>query len=268
MSAPERDAGILDLSGRIGLVTGAGQGVGRETALLFARAGAAGVVVNDYYLERAASVAQEVEGLGSKGLAIQADVTSWQSVCDMFARAQRELGRVDLIVNNAGNAGADPRAVSRKPFWEQEPGDWKPFLDVNLFGVLHCVRAALPGMIERGYGRIVTVISDAGRVGEPNLEIYSGAKAGAAGFTRAIAKSAARHGVTANCVALGATRTPATTRMTDDDEMAKRVLRHYPLRRFGEPRDAAGLILFLASDASSWITGQTYPVNGGYSMSM
>jgi 3-oxoacyl-[acyl-carrier protein] reductase len=268
MSAAPRSNGILDLEGRIGLVTGAGQGVGRETALHFARSGAAGVVVNDFYSERAAAVAAEVEALGVPALAAQADVTDFASVTAMFGRAQERFGRVDLLVNNAGNAGADPRAVSRKPFWEQEPADWGPFMKVNLYGVLHCVRAALPGMIERGYGRIVTVISDAGRVGEPNLEIYSGAKAGAAGFTRAIAKSAARYGITANCVALGATRTPATTRMTDDDEMAKRVLRHYPLRRFGEPADAAGLILFLASDASSWITGQTYPVNGGYSMSM
>ena len=268
MSSDAGGNGILDLKGRIGLVTGAGQGVGRETALHFARSNAAGVVVNDFYADRAEAVAAEVEALGVPALAAQADVTDYASVAQMIAKAHEKFSRVDLLVNNAGNAGADPRAVSRKPFWEQDPGDWNPFMKVNLYGVLHCVRAALPGMIERGYGRIVTVISDAGRVGEPNLEIYSGAKAGAAGFTRAIAKSAARYGITANCVALGATRTPATSRMTDDDEMAKRVLRHYPLRRFGEPADAAGLILFLSSDASSWITGQTYPVNGGYSMSM
>jgi 3-oxoacyl-[acyl-carrier protein] reductase len=268
MSDTARNTGILDLDGRIGLVTGAGQGVGRETALHFARSGAGGVVVNDYYADRASAVAAEVERLGARALAAQGDVTDYASVSAMFARANEAFGRVDLLVNNAGNAGAEPGAVTRKPFWEQEPRDWGPFLQVNLFGVLHCVRAALPGMIERGYGRIVTVISDAGRVGEPNLEIYSGAKAGAAGFTRAVAKSAARYGVTANCVALGATRTPATTMMWSNDDYAKRVLRHYPLRRFGEPADAANLILFLASDASSWITGQTYPVNGGYSMAL
>jgi 3-oxoacyl-[acyl-carrier protein] reductase len=266
MSATANTDGILDLKGRIGLVTGAGQGVGRETALHFARANAGGVVVNDYYAERAAAVAAEVEALGVAALPAQCDVTSYPSVAEMFARAIERFGRVELLVNNAGNAGADPHSISRKPFWEQEPSDWGAFLDVNLFGVLHCVRAALPGMIERGCGRIVTVISDAGRVGEPNLEIYSGAKAGAAGFTRAIAKSTAHYGITANCVALGVTRTPATVEMTENDEMARRILRHYPLRRFGQPADAAGLILFLASDAASWITGQTYPVNGGYSM--
>jgi 3-oxoacyl-[acyl-carrier protein] reductase len=112
------------------------------------------------------------------------------------------------------------------------------------------------------------VISDAGRVGEPNLEIYSGAKAGAAGFTRAVAKDLGRAGITANCVALGATRTPAIERATSDPETVKRMLKVYQIKRIGEPEDAANMILFLSSDASSWITGQTIPVNGGYSFAM
>ena len=139
MSAAPRSNGILDLAGRIGLVTGAGQGVGRETALHFARSGAAGVVVNDFYAERAAAVAAEVEALGVAALAAQGDVTDYAGVTAMFARANERFGRVDLLVNNAGNAGADPRAVSRKPFWEQEPRDWGAFINVNLFGVLQPV---------------------------------------------------------------------------------------------------------------------------------
>jgi NAD(P)-dependent dehydrogenase (short-subunit alcohol dehydrogenase family) len=123
-------------------------------------------------------------------------------------------------------------------------------------------------MIANKYGKIVTVISDAGRVGEPNLEIYSGAKAGAAGFMRAIAKDLGRAGITANCVALGATRTPAIERATADPETVKRMLKVYQIKRIGEPEDAANMILFLSSDASSWITGQTIPVNGGYSFAM
>ena len=123
-------------------------------------------------------------------------------------------------------------------------------------------------MIAKSYGRIVTVISDAGRVGEPNLEIYSGAKAGAAGFMRAIARSLGRYSITANCVALGTTRTPATAAATGNEELARRILKSYTIRRFGEPEDAANMVLFLASDASGWITGQTIPVNGGYSFAM
>jgi 2-hydroxycyclohexanecarboxyl-CoA dehydrogenase len=259
---------ILDLKGRIGLVTGAGQGVGRAVALRFADNGAGGVVVNDFRLERAEAVAAEVEKIGVKAMAAQCDVTDFAAVTAMFDKARAQFGAVDILVNNAGNAGADPGKVARKPFWEQEPKDWEPFLGTNLFGVLNCVRAAGPAMIARKYGKIVTVISDAGRVGEPNLEIYSGAKAGAAGFMRAVAKDLGRASVTANCVALGTTNTPAITRTTSDPEMLKRMLKYYQIKRVGEPEDAANMILFLSSDASSWITGQTIPVNGGYSFAL
>ena len=259
---------ILDLKGRVGLVTGAGQGVGRVVALRFGENNAGGVVVNDFRLERAEAVAAEVEKLGVKAIAVQSDVTNFASVTAMFEKARAAFGKVDILVNNAGNAGADPSAVARKPFWEQEPKDWEPFLGTNLFGVLNCVRVAGPAMIANKYGKIVTVISDAGRVGEPNLEIYSGAKAGAAGFMRAVAKDLGRAGITANCVALGATRTPAIERATSDPEAVKRMLKVYQIKRLGEPEDAANMILFLSSDASSWITGQTIPVNGGYSFAM
>jgi NAD(P)-dependent dehydrogenase (short-subunit alcohol dehydrogenase family) len=259
---------ILDLKGRVGLITGAGQGVGRAVALRLAENNAGGVVVNDFRLERAEAVAAEVDKLGVKALAAQCDVTDFGAVTKMFETAVAKFGGVDVLVNNAGNAGPDPSAVARKPFWEQEPKDWQPFLGTNLFGVLNCVRAAGPGMIAKNYGKIVTVISDAGRVGEPQLEIYSAAKAGAAGFMRAIAKNLGRHWITANCVALGTTRTPATARTTINEEAVKRMLSRYTLRRVGEPEDAANMILFLSSDASSWITGQTIPVNGGYSFAL
>ena len=136
---------ILDLKGRVGLVTGAGQGVGRAVALRFAENNAGGVVVNDFRLERAEAVAAEVEKLGVKAIAAQCDVTNFASVTAMFEKARATFGKVDILVNNAGNAGADPSAVARKPFWEQEPKDWEPFLGTNLFGVLNCVRVAGPG---------------------------------------------------------------------------------------------------------------------------
>jgi 3-oxoacyl-[acyl-carrier protein] reductase len=117
-------------------------------------------------------------------------------------------------------------------------------------------------------GRVVTVISDAGRVGEPGLEIYAAAKAGAAGFTRALAKGVGRDLITANCVSLAATRTPFVEEALSDEERAARQLRRYAIRRFGEPEDAAAMILFLCSGAAGWITGQTIPVNGGYSFAL
>jgi 3-oxoacyl-[acyl-carrier protein] reductase len=259
---------ILDLKGAVGLVTGAGQGVGRQIALHFAAHGAGGVVVNDYFGERAEAVAKEVEGLGCRALPVAADVTDRDAVDEMVGRATAELGSVDVLCNNAGNMGADPRRVERKPFWEASRESWDAFIGVNLYGVIHCTSAVIPGMVERSRGRLVTVISDAGRMGEPNLEIYSAAKAGAAGFMRAVARTLGRYRITANCVAIATTRTPAVAGMTENEELAKRVLRNYTIRRFGEPDDVANMVLFLASDAASWITGQTYPVNGGFSVAL
>ena len=257
---------MLSLNGRVALVTGAGQGVGRQTALHLAAAGAEGVVVNDYHSDRARAVAMEVEEAGVPALPVQADVTAMASVESMMAEAEARFGRIDILINNAGNAGPvqDPGDV--KPFWETGPEDWAPWLGTNFFGVLNCCRVVTPGMMRRRYGRIVTVISDAGRVGEPHLAVYSGAKAGAAGFMRALAKAVGRAEITANCVALSGIRTPGVASMLTEDAVAK-LLRSYVIRRLGEPSDAANLILFLASDAASWITGQTYPVNGGYAVS-
>ncbi|MCP5042303.1 MAG: SDR family oxidoreductase [bacterium] len=260
---------ILDLKGRVALVTGAGQGVGRQVALHLAGHGAAGVVVNDVRLERAEEVAKEVEALGSRALPVAADVTDREAVDEMVARGSAELGAIGVLVNNAGNMGADASKLESKPFWDASPAAWDAFMGVNLYGVLNCTSAVIPGMIECGTGgRLITVISDAGRVGESNLEIYSAAKAGAAGFMRAVARSLGRHSITANCVAIGTTRTPTMAGVTENEELAKRVLRNYTIRRFGEPSDVANMVLFLASEASSWITGQTYPVNGGFSFSM
>lgn len=259
---------LLSLSGKVALVTGAGQGVGRQIALHLAAHDAAAVVVNDFFAERAAAVAAEVDELGSRGFASQCDVTDFAGVGAMVTAAEAEVGPIDILVNNAGNAGPQASIIDPTPFWETGPEDWAPWLGANFFGVLNVTNAVVGGMVERRYGRMVTVVSDAGRVGEPNFVVYSGAKAGAAGFIRALAKAVGAAGVTANCVALSAMRTPATEAITSQDDAVKRMLRDYVIRRLGEPDDAANMALFLASEAASWITGQTYPVNGGYTMSV
>jgi 2-hydroxycyclohexanecarboxyl-CoA dehydrogenase len=141
-------------------------------------------------------------------------------------------------------------------------------LGTNLYGVLNVCRVALPGMIEGGLGgSIVNVISDAGRVGEPGLAVYSGAKGGVAAFTRALAKELGRHGIRANNVSLSAIKTPGVAELIKDPEVLKKIVRAYPMGRIGETEDPAGLILFLVSSMSTWITAQTYPVNGGYAIS-
>lgn len=259
---------LLSLSGKVALITGAGRGVGRQIALHFAAHDAAAVVVNDFYLDRAEAVAEEVAAAGGRGLPVQCDVTEIDDVRAMVANAEAAVGPIEILVNNAGNAGPERSIVETTPFWETGPEDWAPWLGTSFFGVLNCTNAVIGGMVRRGYGRIVTVVSDAGRVGEPNFVVYSGAKAGAAGFMRALARAVGAAGVTANCIALSAMRTPATEQITAEQADVKKMLRGYVLRRLGEPEDAANMALFLASGAASWITGQTYPVNGGYSMAM
>jgi 3-oxoacyl-[acyl-carrier protein] reductase len=260
--------GLLDLTERTVLVTGAGQGVGRQIALHCAAHNAT-VVVNDYHADRAASVTAEITGGGGRAVAERCDVTEYDDVLAMVARVRDAVGGVDVLVNNAGNAGPVVDGTVPAPaFWETGPKDWEPWLGTNFFGVLNVTRAALPGMVSRGSGRVITTISDAGRVGEPNLVVYGGAKAGAAGFSRGLAKAVGRHGITVNCVSLGSIDTPGVASLNADPVQVEKGLRRYVIRRIGRPDDVAGLVLFLASESASWITGQTYPVNGGYSFAV
>jgi 3-oxoacyl-[acyl-carrier protein] reductase len=260
---------ILSLGGRVALVSGAGQGVGRQIALHLSAHDCAGVAVNDYVLERAEAVAEEIRQAGGKALAVQADVSDHEQVKAMVAKTAEDLGPIGVLVNNAGNLGANPPAEAMKPFWEVGPEVWNAAIGVNLYGVINCVSAVIPGMIARqAPGRIITIISDAGRWGDTGMEVYGGAKAGAAGFTRGAARTLGRYGITANSIAIAATRTPATVRMFSDPERMKRQFERYIIRRPGEPTDIANMALFLASDASSWITGQTYPVNGRFTLAL
>jgi len=259
---------ILNLNGRVGVITGAGRGIGRQIALHFAQNGAGGIVLNDFHADRANAVAEEVRGYGCAAVAISADVTDRLAVEDMIARASQDLGPVGILVNNAGSMGAEPEKVERAPFWTTTRETWDAFMGVNLYGVMNCTSAVIPGMMEQKHGRIITIVSDAGRIGESGLEVYSAAKAGAAGFMRAVARSMGRHMITANCVSIATTLTEGVADVTGDEERAKRMLAQYTIRRFGTPSDIANMALFLASDASSWITGQTYPVNGGLSFGL
>jgi 3-oxoacyl-[acyl-carrier protein] reductase len=191
------------------------------------------------------------------------DVTDYDAV---LAAVNADL--VDILVNNAGNAG---RATTMgredlRTLVDTEPDDWEGFIRVNMYGVMYAVRAALPGMIEAGWGRVVTVISDAARVGETHMPAYAAAKAAAAGFSRAVAREVGRHGITVNCVSLGTMNTQGIP--PEQDEIAAQMVKRYAIRRRGLPRDIASMVTFLASPQAEWITGQTYPVNGGYSFAL
>ncbi|KAA0120181.1 SDR family NAD(P)-dependent oxidoreductase [Mycolicibacterium sp. P9-22] len=251
----------IDLSGRRALITGAGQGVGRGLAFAFASAGAE-VLVNDLRPDLADEVVADVRDAGWAARSIPFDVTDYDAATSAVAGANS----VDILVNNAGNAGAHGFGP-RGRFADSTPQDWEPYLRVNLYGVLNCTRAVLPNMIAARWGRIVTIVSDAGRVGDPSSAVYAGSKAGAAGFIRSVALEHGRYGITANNIALGTMRTSTTEPLWagPDSSQAKAIMQNYVVRRPGLPDDVAPLAALLASDQGAWITGQTIPVNGGFS---
>lgn len=252
----------VDLSGRRALVTGAGQGVGRGVALALAEVGAE-VLVNDLVPGRAKAVAAEVRDLGGRAQAVPFDVTDGAAVDAALTGA----GRVDVLVNNAGNAGrADGSFGELRAFVELEAAQWEPFLQVNLYGVMHVTRAVLPGMVARGHGRVVVVVSDSGRTGEAGMAVYAAAKAGAAGLVRSLAREVAAHGVTVNALALGSVNAMEHAPALEQERLG-RLLRRYPVGRRGLPADVAHAVLFFGADQAAWVTGQTLSLNGGYSIS-
>lgn len=262
---------LFDLDGQVAFVTGAGQGAGRAIALTLAHHNAGGVAVNDYVLERAESVAAEIRELGIPACAVQADVGDQTSVKTAVAKAEEALGPISILVNNAGNAGPNASIQHSPLFWETDPTDWDRYFHTNLKGVMNCCHAIMPSMVKQNRGRVVTIVSDSGRVGESRLAVYSAAKAGAAGFMRSLAKEAGRYNITCNNISLSTLESPLEEPKKSEylaSEQAKAHLSRYVIRRFGKPDDVAGMTLFLCSDAASWITGQTYPVNGGYDFSV
>lgn len=242
----------IDLSGETAVVTGGGSGIGRETCVLLARAGAA-VLVLDLNSAAAKETAELILGTGGSADAVVADVTDAEGVRAALAASRPPT----ILVNNAFWAAPGP-------FLRATAAEDERTLRVITLGTMTVSRVVLPAMIEAGRGSIINVMSEAGRVGEPAMVAYSAAKAGVGGFTKALAKEVGPQGVRVNAVSPGTTRTPATADHLTD-EMAQRMSRAYPLRRLGEPEDVASAVLYLASPMSSWVTGQILSVAGGYS---
>ncbi|UJA21654.1 SDR family oxidoreductase [Thermoleophilia bacterium SCSIO 60948] len=251
-----------DGSPRVALVSGGARGIGRAIVLALAADGRA-VAIADRLEDEAASVADEVRASGGHALAVRLDVTNSAAVRDAFTRVAEDLGPVEILVNNAGWDELMPFVETDEMFWDQ-------VIDVNYKGCLRLCHAALPGMAERGWGRVVNIGSDAGRVGSSLESVYSGAKGAIIAFTKTIAREFARSGVTANTVCPGPTDTPMLAGIIeaaeDADKVIRAMTRGVAMKRVGRPEEVAAAVRFFASEDAGYITGQTLSVSGGLTM--
>jgi 3-oxoacyl-[acyl-carrier protein] reductase len=246
----------MDLSSRVALVTGSGRGIGRAIALKLAEIGAT-VVVNDVNA-MAERVAEEIGATGQPSLAVVADVSSSEDVAKMVETIVSTYGRVDILVNNAG-LNRDQLLI------RMSDEDWDRVITVDLRSVFLCSRAVLRHMMKQRWGRIVSISSMVGLVGNHGQANYASAKAGVIGFTRSVAKEVASRGITANAITPGFIDTEMTQRL--EDEWKQRLKQQIPLGYFGLPRDVAEAVAFLASEEARYITGQVLGVDGGMAIS-
>ena len=247
----------MKLEGKKALVTGASRGIGRAIALALAAEGA-DVVVNYAGSEAAAkAVAAEIEAMGRKALVLQADISSNESATAMVDAAVKEFGRIDILVNNAG--------ITRDGLlMRMKEEDWDAVLATNLKGVFNCTKAAVKYMMKQKAGRIVSISSVVGLMGNAGQANYAAAKAGVLGFTKAVAKEVAARGITVNAIAPGFIQTDMTAVLSE--KVVEGMLNTIPLHKLGDPEDIAKAVVFLVSDDAKYITGQTLHVDGGMVM--
>jgi len=241
----------MDLANRVVIVTGGGRGIGRAIALKLAEAGAT-IVVSD--IAEAEPVAEEIRAMNQKSLAVSADVSSSSDVAKMVETTISTYGRIDILVNNAG--------ITRDHnILRMSDEDWDTVLNVNLKSVFLCTKAVLPHMSQQNWGRIISISSIVGIVGNVGQANYASSKAGVIGFTRAIAKEWSSRGITVNAIAPGFIETPMTQQLKEEWRQA--LVKRIPVGYFGSPQDVAEAVAFLASEEARYITGQVLGVDGG-----
>jgi 2-hydroxycyclohexanecarboxyl-CoA dehydrogenase len=262
----------LNLAGKSVIVTGGGSNIGRAIALAFARERCR-VTIAEIDETQGKKVAAEAQTAGApSAVAVRTDVTTWGSVQAMVKDVEARCGGVDVLVNNVG-------WTLDRLFVEKTREEWEKEIQLNLWGMINCTRAVLDGMIARKAGAIVSMGSDAGRMGEFREGVYAACKAGVIALTKSLAREVGRHGIRLNVVCPGMTMPESdeeigplsmwaadVNRQWQTPEMKARIAKVYPLRRLGRPEDVTGAVLFLASDAAGFITGQTLSVSGGYTM--
>ena len=248
---------------RAALITGGAQGIGKGITTSLAEAGFT-VVIADLNVDTASATAKELNDKGLSASAVQMDVTDSESVQNAVKQAEQDTAPIDVLVNNAGWDDFMPFLDTTEEFWDK-------IVDLNFKGHLRTVKAVVPGMIERGYGRVINIGSDAGRVGSSLEAVYSGAKGGVIAFTKTLAREIATKGITANAVCPGPTDTPALRKFADGagenaDKVISGMKRGVPMKRLGTPEDIGPAIAFFASEGAGFITGQTLSVSGGLTM--
>jgi NAD(P)-dependent dehydrogenase (short-subunit alcohol dehydrogenase family) len=245
----------MNLEGKVAIVTGAGRGIGK------AMAGAhAGVIVNDVDLDAAEEVARRIEASGGKAVPVKADVRKGDEISRMVETAVKDLGGIHILVNNAG-------VVMRKPAEEIAEAEWDQLIDINLKGTFLCAQAVAKAMMKAGKGgRIINISSIMGGVALPPRAAYCASKGGIIALTKDLAAEWARHGITVNGIAPGWTITEMTQSYFSQEAVRQFLLERIPLNRLGKPEDIAHVAVFLASEYTDYITGQTIYVDGGWTI--
>ena len=244
---------------KVAFITGAGRGIGREIARTLASRGM-DIIVTDVNIDNANETVSIVEKEGGKAVAVYCDVTKLESVQEAVGASLAHFEKIDVLVNNAGWDKVEP-------FLKSEPSTWKLIVDINMMGQIHTCKEILPVMIKNGYGKVINIASDSGRVGSSGEAVYSAAKGGVIAFTKTMAREMARHKINVNCISPGPSNTPLFEEIGSYNEgIAAALEKAIPFRRLAQPSDIANGVAFLASEEADYVTGQTLSVNGGLAM--
>ena len=246
----------MRLKDKVALVTGGARGIGQAIAMTFAKEGA-DIVVADVNLEIAQKTASEIEALGRKAMALEMDVTSYEKVEEGINKILDKMGKVDILVNNAG-------ITKDNLLLRMSQADWDAVINVNLKGTFNCIKAVTRPMIKQRSGKIISIASIIGLMGNPGQANYAASKAGIIALTKTVAKELASRNINANAVAPGFIQTEMTAKLPED--IKKKMMEAIPLAKLGTPQDVANVCLFLASEESNYITGQTITIDGGMVM--